>query len=223
LLPPQLGRNVDGLAGLFDPDPGVRYFWMIRQIADREKDRISGEALRAAHREPASALISRWMHEPSAGSALEDRISFADVIGYLPGDVLTKVDIATMAHGLETRSPLLDHHVLELAASAPPEVRYRSGSLKSLLRRAFADSVPPGHFDRPKRGFAIPIQEWFRGPWEPLLRDVLLTSGARVAAYLNPQAVSASFEEHRSRRISRGYQLWSLLMLELWHREVVER
>lgn len=222
LLPPKLGRNIDGFAGMFHPDVGARYFWMIRQMADREKERIAGEALRAARRTDAPDLVRRWMNDPRAGESLEDRMSFADVLGYLPGDVLMKVDLATMAHGLEVRAPLLDHRVLELAASAPPEVRYSGGLLKSLLRRAFRDMVPPGHFDRPKRGFAIPLQEWFRGPWQPLVRDVLLAPDARVSGYLDAEAIRTAFEEHVAGRISRGYQLWSLLMLELWHREVVE-
>lgn len=223
LLSPRIVRNLDGIVGLLDPDVGVNYLWMIRHMSDREKDAYSTDVLRTAQCIPAAQVVSAWMNEPAAGSTLEDRMAFADIVGYLPGDILVKLDLATMAHGLEARAPLLDHHVLELAASAPSTIRYRNQSLKHLLKAAFATSLPHGLFDRPKKGFGIPLQEWFRGPWRELTNDVLLAGDARVGAYLDIHALRRAYAEHLSGKISRGYQLWSLLMLELWHRNVVDR
>jgi asparagine synthase (glutamine-hydrolysing) len=222
LLPPGLARNLDGLHGVTDPDLGAAYLWMIRQFSDPEKRWLYAEPMRGFLAESQSRRVSAWMTDPRAGSDLIDRVCFTDVASYLPEHVLAKVDLACMAHSLEARAPLLDHRVLELAASAPASLRFRGGELKWLLKEAFRDKFPPGLLDRPKRGFGIPIQDWFRGPLAPLARELLLAPEARLARYLRPEALREALEQHGAGRISRGYQLWSLLMLELWQREVVE-
>ena len=164
--------------------------------------------------------VRGWVDDPRAGQALYDRLCFADVQGYLPEDLMTKMDLASMAHGLETRSPLLDHRVLELAASVPAELRCPNGRLKGLLKDAFREAFPADLLERPKRGFAPPIQDWFRGPWLGLARDLLLARDAHLHGYLEPGFLGALVEEHASGRAHRGFQLWALVMLELWHREV---
>jgi asparagine synthase (glutamine-hydrolysing) len=221
-LPPGLARDVEGLYGVTDPDLGASYTWMIRVFSDPEKRWLYAEPMRRFLAESQSRRISAWMDKPEAGREVLDRVCFAEVMTYLPEDVLVKMDLACMAHGLEARAPLLDHHVLELAASAPAELRFRGGTLKWLLKEAFREKLPAGFLDRPKRGFGIPIQHWFRGPLVPLTREVLLAPDARVARYMRPEALREAVEQHVAGKISRGYQLWSLLMLEFWHREVVE-
>ena len=221
-LPPGLARNLDGLYGVTDPDLGAAYTWMIRQFSDPEKRWIYGEPMRRFLAGSQSRRIGAWMDDPRAGEDLIDRVCFTDVMSYLPEHVLVKMDLACMAHSLEARAPLLDHRVLELAASAPASLRFRGGRLKWLLKEAFRAELPEGLLDRPKRGFGIPIQHWFRGPLAPMARELLLSRDARVARYLRPEALRDAVEQHVAGRISRGYQLWSLLMLELWHREVLE-
>jgi asparagine synthase (glutamine-hydrolysing) len=143
-------------------------------------------------------------------------------MNYLPDDLLVKMDLATMAHGLEARSPLLDHHLLELAAEIPAERKLPGGRLKGLLKEAFRDALPEGHLERRKTGFGVPLQEWFRGPWAGFAREHLLARDARIARWFEPKALARALEDHVAGRIGFGYQLWSLLMLELWLREVVE-
>jgi asparagine synthase (glutamine-hydrolysing) len=221
-LSPQLRRNLDVVAGLLNPELGTAYTSILRLSTEREKRDLYHEGLFPLPAAASSRVLSRWLEDPRAGEALIDRVSFCDVMAYLPDDLLVKMDLATMAHGLEARSPLLDHHVLELAASAPLEIRFPGGRLKALLKDAFRDDLPTALIDRPKAGFGIPVQQWFRGPWAPFARELLLAPDTRVRAYFRRETLERFIDEHGAGRIARGYQIYALVMLELWHREVVE-
>jgi asparagine synthase (glutamine-hydrolysing) len=222
LLPPKLAREADGLIGLAARDLATSYAWMVRIFTDQEKKRLRGPALRALGCPPGSRWLAHWLEDPRAGDTLLDRISFTDFMSYLPEDVLVKVDLASMAHGLEVRCPLLDSEVIELAASAPSEVRMQGGEPKSLLRSAFLRDLPPLLHNRPKMGFSPPTQPWFRKQWRSLAQEFLTGRDARIHSYLESSAVRVLLDDHVAGRSSNGYHLWSLLMLELWHREVVE-
>jgi asparagine synthase (glutamine-hydrolysing) len=144
-----------------------------------------------------------------------------DVASYLPYDLLVKVDIASMANGLEARSPFLDHEVMEFAARLPVEIKFRGGRLKSLLKRAFADLLPPENVNRRKMGFGVPVGRWFRGPLRDLLCDALLSPRSLGRGYFREPEVRRLVGEHLERRADHSFQLWNLLMLELWHREFI--
>ncbi len=144
-----------------------------------------------------------------------------DVASYLPYDLLVKVDIATMANSLEARSPFLDHEVMEFAARLPVEIKFRGGRLKSLLKRAFADLLPPENANRRKMGFGVPVGQWFRGPLGDLLRDALLSPRSLERGYFREPEVRRLIDEHLEWRADHSFQLWNLLMLELWHREFI--
>jgi asparagine synthase (glutamine-hydrolysing) len=101
-------------------------------------------------------------------------------------------------------------------------VRQPRGKLKWMLKEAFRDFFPPGFMDRPKSGFAIPVQEWFRGSLSEFCREHLTASDARIHANFRPATLERMIDQHVAGKISYGYQLWALLMLELWHREVVD-
>jgi asparagine synthase (glutamine-hydrolysing) len=145
-----------------------------------------------------------------------------DVQSYLPYDLLVKVDITSMANSLEARSPFLDHEVMEFAASLPVSLKLRGGQAKHLLKRAFADLLPPENVHRRKMGFGVPVGEWFRGPLRELLEDALLSEQGRARGYFDPAVVAEMVREHLERRADHSFQLWNLLMLELWHREMLE-
>jgi asparagine synthase (glutamine-hydrolysing) len=145
-----------------------------------------------------------------------------DVRTYLPGDLLLKADIASMAHSLELRSPLLDHAVLELGVSLPDSLKVDGRRGKVALRRAFADALPPAVAHRGKTGFGVPIARWFRGELQPLARDVLLGETARARGQLRPAAVARLLDDHGAGRADHAHRLWCLLMLELWQREHVD-
>jgi asparagine synthase (glutamine-hydrolysing) len=147
----------------------------------------------------------------------------ADVVGYLAGDLLVKMDIATMANSLEARSPFLDQELVAFVASLPRSYRVTPRRSKILLREAMRGILPSETLTRAKMGFGVPVGPWLRGPLRPLLHDVLLASDARVRPYVQPAAVRQLAEEHTSGRADHTPFLWCLLMLELWFRECVAR
>jgi asparagine synthase (glutamine-hydrolysing) len=145
-------------------------------------------------------------------------LQLLDVETYLPGDLLLKADLASMAHSLELRSPFLDHEVVELGLALPDSLKARGREGKVALRRAFADLLPPDIAARGKTGFGVPLGRWFRSDLRELSRDVLLND----RGWFRPETVRRLLDEHDSRRADHGHRLWCLLMLELWVREHVE-
>src|SRR5262249_25039826 len=149
-----------------------------------------------------------------------DRMLAADAETYLPDDLLVKVDIATMAHSLEARSPLLDHRLMEFAASLPIDQK-RDGQIgKVVLRRALRNVIPPEILARPKMGFGVPLAHWFRGKLSELPADVLLDPQAVSRGYFRRGEVEDLIREHREQIANHSRRLWVLLQLEFWHREV---
>lgn len=143
-----------------------------------------------------------------------------DVETYLPGDLLPKADIASMACSLELRSPFLDDRVLALGVSLPESLRGRRG--KEALRRAFAPDLPPQIASRAKTGFGVPLARWFREELREVTGDLLLGERARSRGQLRPAAVERLLAEHQDGRADHGHRLWCLLVLELWQRLYVE-
>ena len=148
--------------------------------------------------------------------------SLADLVTYLPCDLMTKVDIASMAHGLECRAPFLDYRVVELAARMPASLKFRRGHGKRILRNTFRDLLPKTIRRRGKMGFGVPLDHWFRNDLKDFARDVLLSPSALERGYFRPPAVAQLFDEHQQGRFNHGYRLWSLLILELWFREWID-
>jgi asparagine synthase (glutamine-hydrolysing) len=145
-------------------------------------------------------------------------LQLLDLETYLPGDLLLKADIASMAHSLELRSPFLDHEVVELGLALPESLKVRRRTGKIALRRAFASELPPEVADRGKTGFGVPLGRWFRSDLRELARDALPND----RGWFRPETVNRLLDEHESGRADHGHRLWCLLMLELWVREHVE-
>jgi asparagine synthase (glutamine-hydrolysing) len=165
-------------------------------------------------------LAARWL-EASASDPL-DRMLEVDVGTYLPDDLLVKMDIASMAHSLEARSPLLDHEFMELAASLPPRLKLRGMQKKVGLRAALRGWIPDSILDAPKQGFVVPIAEWLRGDLRELAYDALLDPVARARGYFQPDSVQRLLDRHVEGIEDRSQAIWTLLMFELWHREMVD-
>lgn len=146
------------------------------------------------------------------------RAIYADLHSYLPYDLLTKVDIASMACSLECRSPLLDHELVEFAVSLPIEWRVRRRGGKRILKDWARARLPAAVLDRPKMGFSVPVGEWFRGELQDLLRDSLLGPGSFSAEIFRTSWLHKLVEGHLSGRENHEHALWTLLMLEQWHR-----
>jgi asparagine synthase (glutamine-hydrolysing) len=157
---------------------------------------------------------------PGAGAI--SRMTHADYRIYLPCDILVKVDRASMAHGLEVRSPFLDHRLVEWAQALAPQVRMPRGRCKHLLRGIAGPMLPAGHFDHPKRGFAVPLDDWLRGPLRERAGDAVLRGKLAADGLLDAAAVSKLFDLHTRRRARLGERLWTLLCIELWYRSYFE-
>ncbi len=151
-----------------------------------------------------------------------DAAMAVDIKSYLPYDLLTKVDIASMANSLEARSPFLDHVVMEFAAQLPAHLKLRGRQSKYLLKKTFADLLPRENVKRRKMGFGVPIAKWLRSSSRELLEDTLLSHRARHRGYFKPDRVGQMVREHVAERADHSFQLWNLLMLELWHQEFMD-
>jgi asparagine synthase (glutamine-hydrolysing) len=145
-----------------------------------------------------------------------------DVETYLPDDLLVKMDIATMAYSVEARSPFLDHHLMEFAASLPAEYKFDGRDGKRLLRSALRRVLPHEVLGRQKMGFGVPLARWFRGELRELPTDVLLDPRSLARGYFRRDEIECLIREHRDGVADHSMRLWTLLQLEMWHREVVE-
>ena len=145
-----------------------------------------------------------------------------DVKNYLPLDILTKVDRMSMAHSIETRVPLLDHKLVEFAATIPPEMNLRGGTTKYVLKQAMRGILPDGILDRPKQGFAVPLGYWFRGKLGAYVRDLLLGESARRRGFFNAPYIEELVAQHERGR-NLDLQLWTLISFELWARVFLDR
>lgn len=168
-------------------------------------------------------LIARRFRESNAKSHLNQTL-YTDVTTYLPDDLLTKVDIATMAVSLEGRSPLLDHHVMELAATIPPSLKLRGlNNKKYIFRQAFRGLLPATVLDRSKRGFGVPIDEWFRGELKDFVHDIITSQRAVGRGLFRRSAIESIFKQHTTTRTNYAHHLWTLLTLELWFRRFIDQ
>ena len=166
-------------------------------------------------------MLDPWFARAN-GSGLVDAALLADIMTYLPNDLLVKVDIATMAVSLEGRSPFLDHHVIEFAASLPEKYKLRGLTTKYLLKRILKTLLPRENLDRRKMGFGVPIGHWFRGQLQPFLRETILSDKALKRGLFKPQAVKQLVELHARKERDHSNQLWTLLMLELWFQRFID-
>jgi asparagine synthase (glutamine-hydrolysing) len=169
--------------------------------------------------DPARVLSSlEHTLDGARGRSALSRLLYLNARTYLLDDLLPKMDRMSMAHGLETRSPLLDRALFEYVAGLPDRLKRRGGRGKIVLKEAVRDLLPGAIVHRPKHGFGVPLGAWFRGELRPMVEDTLLGSG-RLFRFLRPAALRALFDEHLAGRADRGHQLWTLLTLELWLRK----
>jgi len=145
-----------------------------------------------------------------------------DVNTYLPNDLLVKVDIATMAHGLEARSPFLDHEIMEFCASLPANMKLKGSNKKYLLKKAFREFLPPEILHRPKMGFGVPIDHWLRHELREFAYDMLLSPRSIQRGLFKKEVVERLLREHVNKVRAWHYPIWNLLMLELWYRMFID-
>lgn len=151
-----------------------------------------------------------------------DASTWVDFQWYLPNDLLVKMDIASMAHGLEVRAPWLDHPLVEFAMQLPSALKVRGRVLKYLVKRTWRHDLPRDILARRKQGFAVPLAAWLRGSLRDWMQDLLLSPQAAGRGVLNPAMVRRLVEDHLRGRRDWSHQLWALMMLELWFRAFLD-
>lgn len=193
---------------------GGRYDSIMRLFAPGDVEALLGRPI-----PPADQLImdlpGRFDRQIKLGRDPVQAALATDRATYLPDDLLTKLDRASMLHALEVRCPFMDHELVQFAAGLTTEQLLKGGP-KRMLREAFAADLPGFVFKRRKMGFAVPIGEWFRGELRPMLHDHLFASGAFARDHFNLAVVRRLVDEHEQQRVDHSQRLYALLMLELW-------
>lgn len=211
-------RFLDGLTEV----PERRYArWFCHFYGDRKDELLSPEFRASLDGADALDLLLAAYRESDAPDFVDATLG-VDAALYLPDDLLVKVDIASMAHSLEARSPFLDHEFMEFAATIPSDLKVRGRTKKYILKRALSDLLPHEILHRPKMGFGVPIDHWLRHELRDLAYDTLLGPRCLGRGYFRQETVRRLLDEHVRGRANWHYLLWTLLMLELWHRTYVD-
>lgn len=208
---PNLGDRLDKLAGALKAANGQAFY---KDLASHWKDPGS---LVLGGTEPAT-LLDRLEALPQL-PGLREEMMYLDQMTYLPDDILTKVDRASMAVSLEARVPLLDHRVVEFAWRVPTEYKYREGQGKWLLRQVLNKYVPQELMDRPKMGFGVPIEHWLRGPLREWAEELLREKRLHEEGFFDPTPIRKMWHEHKSGKRRWQYHLWDVLMFQAWLEE----
>ncbi len=205
-------------------DAVERYFDTISLFTALGKRSLYSEGFRRALGAGAGFALSQFREFAARVRTNEplDVPLYLDSKTYLPGDILTKVDRMSMAVSLEARSPLLDHKLMEFAARVPASLKMRGYETKHLFKRAVRDFVPAEILDRPKQGFGVPVDRWINDQLRERTRETLTEPRAEQRGYFDPRYIRTLLDEHERGRRDHSGQLWSLFMLELWHRAFVD-
>ena len=202
--------------------PVERYFrWSSAFSTDAKEQLYSDEFKRQTAAFETIRILGDWFARGDT-LGIVDKTMSVDQQTYLPNDLLTKVDIASMAVSLEARSPFLDHKVIEFAASLPEELKLKGKETKFLLKKAAARLVPRSVLYRRKMGFGVPVGKWMRGEMRSFVKEILLSAKSLNRGYFNPSTVEKIVEQHISGQKDHNQQLWTLLMLELWFQHFID-
>ncbi|MDI9636393.1 asparagine synthase (glutamine-hydrolyzing) [Geitlerinema splendidum] len=187
------------------------------------KQDLFGPLLRSLAQEWDSDLLYRALWHEAGSPDWVDRALYVDLMALLPDDFLTKMDVATMAHGLEARSPLLDMRVVALSSKIPSSLKLKQWHTKRLLKRLAENYLPRDLIYRRKQGFSLPTSDWLRSDLGALLHPILLSQTARQRGYFRPEAIAHFINEHQQGIADRGQSLWALLILELWFQLFIDK
>ncbi len=194
-----------------------RYARMMSYFGPEQKTALYSDGLRERLAGVDSYALLDAAFAASLAGSTTGSVMDVDVNTYLPGDLLVKSDITTMANSIEARSPFLDHHLMEWAAGLPSHLKVRAGTTKYLLKKAVAPWLPPDLVHRPKMGFGVPLAAWLRTELRDLSWDLLTDRTARSRGYFRPEAVTELLRGHDAGS-DHSARIWALIQFELWHR-----
>ena len=215
-------RQVKRFLAALGQSPERRYANWVSIFDDSRRDGLFSSEFKATLNDYDSASFLIDAYRRCSDPDFVQRTTCVDVETYLPCDILTKVDIASMAFSLECRSPFMDHRVVEFAAQIPRELKLQGRRGKQILIDTFADLLPESIQTRRKMGFGVPLDHWFRGSLRSLVSDTLLQSKSLNRGYFEPSTVRRLVEEHTSSQWDHSSRLWLLLVFELWHQKFID-
>jgi asparagine synthase (glutamine-hydrolysing) len=203
-------------------DKDARYLLkMTKNLSARYQQVFSQELMDAAGGGDPTPALDTYLRRVQGLDSVTRR-QYADVKGYLAGDILTKVDRTSMRVSLEARAPLLDHRLAEFAATIPTELKVRGRSRKNVLKTLAHRYLPSELIDRPKMGFAVPVDQWINREWLDMSEELVLGERALRRNNFNPRYLRWIMDEHRSGRRNHCHAIWALMVLEMWHRGFID-
>jgi asparagine synthase (glutamine-hydrolysing) len=202
--------------------PEYRYLHWIGHISTEERMNLYTDDFRAVASESDAAEVFAQAFQQSHSDNWVDATLNADVEIYLTDDLLVKMDRATMAHSLETRSPFLDHHYMEFVAQLPAALKLNGNETKVALKASLRGILPDSILDRSKKGFDVPLAAWFREDLREMAHDILLSQKSLQRGYFQSREISRLLSEHDNSLEDHSMALWDLLVLELWHRTFID-
>ena len=204
-------------------EPRRRYARWVGFFTNAWKATLYTPAFREAMARSDSIDLLLQAYRAAEADDFMDATLSVDVASYLPDDLLVKVDIASMAHSLEARSPMVDHLFMEFAASIPSALKLKGRTKKYIFRQAVRSLLPSAVIDRRKMGFGVPIDRWFRRELKEMAYDTLLSSRCLDRGLFRQEVVRQLLDEHVGGRAEWHPHLWSLLFLELWFQRFIDR
>jgi asparagine synthase (glutamine-hydrolysing) len=196
-------------------NPRKRHLDIVNRFPENAKRSVYSKDFAAFAFQDTQRVVDTILSDGTAVNQL-DKCSEVDIHSYLPGDILAKVDIASMANSLETRSPFLDHKVVEFAAALDPVLKSRFVKRKRVLSDAFSAYVPKEILSRKKMGFGVPVAKWLRNEWKKTARGRLLDGKAVGTGYFDRSALETMLDAHQSGKADYSYPIWSVLVFEYW-------
>lgn len=196
--------------------PERRYYNYICYFTTEQKKALYTKEFWARMKDNATQDLFEELAKESGTNDYLDKVLYIDVNSYLPNDLMAKVDIASMAHSLEGRSPLLDHEFMEMTAQIPSSLKIKNGEKKYILKKAMEGILPNEILYRPKMGFGVPLVHWFRGDLKDYMYDVIMNGEGIKRGYFEKASVQQLLDEHTKTNIDQSNKIWALIMLEHW-------
>ena len=166
-------------------------------------------------------LVTKQFYDRADTDDPLSKVLYTDIKTFLPGDILAKVDRMSMANSLEVRAPMLDHKFMEFVATIPSHLKLNGPEKKYILKKALTPYLPHDILYRKKRGFDAPVDQWFRGDLRQVTEETLLSPSSLNRGFFNPDYLTEMWRQHQSKQRNFGYNFWTLLMFELWHRRCI--
>jgi len=221
--PNNFSRKLKRFIAMAEEPYRVRHYNWVSIFRDFEKDNLFSDSFKKEYASRRSFYYLDKAFDECGSKDILDQVMHTDIRTNLLDDLIVKMDIATMANSLEGRSPFLDHKMMEFCAAMPSSLKIKGIKLKYIIKKALHGKLPDEILKRKKMGFGIPVDKWFRVDLKDYVYEILMSDKSLNRGYFKKEAVKNLLDEHTSCKANSGARIWSLLFLELWHREFIDK